>query len=247
MKSGIKFTAVMLLILAGSGSVANSAESRKDARALDVLNQMAAYTASIDQLVITAEVFADARMDAGLMVSNASELKIKIDRPGSLYLENFDGLNTRKIYIHNGKLTIFNTKNNFYARAKVPEDIEGAMQYAMEEFELETPLGELFFADSALAMMTEQDVVLYLTGKSRIRGVDCHHIAIRGAEIDLQLWVEEGERPVPRKILMTMKWEGGSPRSAALMEFSATSGLEQKIFDFNPPEGAQEIKFFGSE
>lgn len=247
MKSGMKFTAIMLLILAGSGAVANSTESHKDAKALDVLNQMAAFTASMDQLVITAEVFADARMDAGLMVSNPSEIEIKIDRPGSLYVERFDGLNTRKIYIHKGKLTIFNSENNFYARATVPEDIEDAMQYAIEELELETPLGDLIFADSALAMMTEQDVILYLTDKSRIRGVDCHHIAVRGTDIDLQLWVEEGERPAPRKISMTMKWDGGSPRSTALMEFNAASGLDPKIFDFNPPEGAQEIKFFGSE
>ena len=247
MKSRLKFTAVMLLILTGFGAVASAAESQKDAKALDVLNRMAAYTGSMDQLIINGEVFADARLDAGLLVSNPSEITIKIDRPGSMFIEKFDGLHTKKIYIHNGKLTVFNSGKNFYARAEVPENIQDAMQYAMEEFELDTPLAELFFADSAVALITEQDTLLYLTDKSRISGVDCHHIAVRGAEIDLQLWVEEGDSPAPRKMIMTMKWEGGSPRQTALMEWTSTSDLDPKVFDFEAPEGAQEIRFVGSE
>jgi len=247
MKSRVKFAAVLLLFLAGSATVANGAESHRDTKALDLLNRMAAYNGAIDQLVIKGEIFADARLDAGLIVSNPSEIKIKIDRPGSIYLQKFDGLNTREIYIHKGKLTLYSSETNFYARAQVPETIEDAMQFAMEEFDLEMPLGELFFADSAIALITKQDTVHYLTDKSRIRGVDCHHIAVRGAEIDLQLWITEGDRPVPRKLSMTMKWEGGSPRSTALMEWSKADGFDPKIFEFTPPEGAQEIRFFGSE
>jgi hypothetical protein len=247
MKSRLKFAAIMLLILTGSGSIAGATENQKDEKALDVLNRMAAYTGSMNQLIIKGEIFADARLDAGLLVSNPSEITIKIDRPGSLYIEKFDGLHTKKIYIHNGKLTVFNSERNFYARAEVPDNIQDAMQYAMEEFDLETPLGELFFADSAVALITEQDTLMYLTDKSRIGGVDCHHIAVRGAEIDLQLWVEEGDSPAPRKMTMTMKWEGGSPRQTALMEWTSTSDLDPKVFDFEAPEGAQEIRFVGSE
>jgi len=201
----------------------------------------------MDQFVIKGEKFADARLDAGLIVSNPSEITVKVDRPNSMYLESFDGLNTRKIYIHEGKLTVFNSERNFYARAEVPEKIQDAMQFAMQEFELDMPLGDLFFADSTVALMTDQDTLLYLTDKSRIGGTDCHHIAVRGDEIDLQLWVEEGERPVPRKISMAMKWEGGSPRNIALMEWSSMSGFDPKVFEFKAPEGAHEIQFFGSE
>jgi len=243
----VKVTAIVLVLIGGTSLAASAADIQKDAKALDVLNRMAAHTASIDQLTIKAEIFTDARLDAGLMVSNPAEVLITIDRPGSMYVQSFDGLHTKKIYIHKGKLTVYNTETNFYAQAKVPEDIQDAMQYAMETFDLETPLAELFFADSAMALMTDQDTVLYLTNKSRIHGVDCHHIAVRGALADLQLWVEEGKQPVPRKIEMTMKWESGSPRSIAFLEWSSANGLDPEIFEFVPPEGAHEIKFFGSE
>ncbi len=64
---------------------------------------------------------------------------------------------------------------------------------------------------------------------------------------DLQLWVEEGEQPIARKMSMSMKWEGGSPRTTALMNVSKKDGFDSKTFEFRPPEGAQEIRFFGDE
>jgi hypothetical protein len=247
MKSRKIFSAVLFMALAWASSAVVAAEGKQDSKAIDVLNQMAAYTKSLDQMTIKGEVFADARLDAGLIISNPSEISLKIDRPGSLYLKSFDGINTQEIYIREEKLTIFNSEKNFYASSEVPAKIEDAMQFAIDKLDLDVPLGELFFADSALALLTDQDTLLYLTDKSRIRGVDCHHIAIRGDDFDLQLWIEEGDRPVPRKMLVTMKWEGGSPRRAALMEIKATSGLDPKIFEFKPPEGAQEIRFVGSD
>lgn len=247
MKLRKALTAVLLVILAGSGPVALGDENRQDARALEVLRSMATFTASLDQFQIRGEVSGDARLDAGLIVSNAADVTITVDRPGSLHIKSFDGVNVQEIYINGGMLTVFGTQNNFYARAAVPEDIEQAMRYAIETFDLDLPLAELIFADSALELMTGQDTVLYLTDKSRIRGVDCHQLAIRGAEVDVQLWVEEGPRPAPRKIQMTMKWEGGSPRHVAMLEFSEVEELDAALFEFKAPEGATEIKFVGSE
>ena len=242
-----KYTALVLLILTGTAVVAAETENSKDSKALDVLNQMAAYSASLDQGIIMAEIFADARLDAGLMVSNPSEVIIKFDRPGSLYMESFDGVNSRKIYIHEGNLTLFSSETNYYAKAQVPEKIPEAMQFAMEELDLDLALGELFFADSAIEIVADQDTVLYLTDKCRVHGMDCHHIAVRGDEMDLQLWIEEGKQPTPRKMLMTMKWEGGSPRHTALMKWSKVDGFDPKTFKFKPPAGAREIRFSGNE
>ena len=63
----------------------------------------------------------------------------------------------------------------------------------------------------------------------------------------MQLWVKEGANAAPRKMTMTMKWEGGSPRRTAVMDWEIVSDLDTKVFDFKAPEGAQEIRFFGSE
>lgn len=247
MKFRVVLAAITLLIFAGVSTFASAGENKRDPKAMDVLHKMAAYTDSLDQFVFKAEVFADARLEGGLMVSNPSEVKVVVDRPGSFYLQSFDGVDTKQIYIHKGMLTLYGTAKNFYARTKVPENIEEAMQYAIEEYDLDLPLVDLIFAKSAIELVTDQDSIHYLTDKSRIGGVDCHHIVIRGSEVDLQLWVDESDKPTVRKMVMTMKWEGGSPRRIALMEVSEKDKLDSKVFEFKPPEGAQEIKFYGVE
>lgn len=247
MKFRIVIAAIALLIFTGASTLASAGENQKDPRALEVLNKMAAYSGSIDQFVLKGEVFADARLDAGLIVSNPSEIVIKVDRPGSLFMQGFDGIDTKQIYIHEGMLTLYNSETNFFARAKVPDSIDEAMQFMIDSLDLEMPLAEVIFANSAIELVSDQDTIMYLTDKSRIAGVDCHHIAVRGEEIDLQLWIEEGDQPTVRKMAMSMKWEGGSPRRTALMKMSKKEKLDSKAFEFTPPEGAQEIKFVGEE
>ena len=246
MKFPLRFVTVLLLIAVSlNTTLADSAPARQDPRAVEVLSKMAAFTASMDRLVISGEVHADARLGAGLIISNSSEIEVNIDRPGSLYISKFDGLATKKIYIHDGQLTVFDTEHNYYARTNVPEDIEEAMQFALEEFEMETPLMDLILSDVSVHLLTGQETITYLTDKSRIRGVDCHHIVVRGPEVDVQLWVEEGPRPVPRKVLMTSKWEGGSPRHSVFLDWSSRTDFDPAIFEFKAPDGSSEIKFIG--
>jgi hypothetical protein len=247
MKLRLKFTAALMLIIAAMAPAALVADVQKDQKALDVLQQMAGYTAARDHWIIRGEVYGDARLNAGLMVTNPAEVMIKFTRPNALVMTKFDGLATRKVYIVDGKLTVYNSQNNFYAQAAVPEDVKQAMQLALDDLGLDLPLAELFFADSVLELLTTQDQVLYLTDKSRIRGVDCHHIAVRGELADIQLWVAEGDEPAPRKVSITMKWEGGSPRHTAFMEWEKADGFKPETFEFVPPEGAQEIRFVGAD
>ena len=247
MKFSRKFATLAVLVLAGSGMTVHGAETQQDQKALDVLNRSAAFTNAMDKVIIKGETYADAGLGAGLVVSNSNEVTIKIDRPDSLYMERFDGVNTARVFINRGKLTIFSTENNFYAKADVPTDVKDAMQFALDQLGLELPMAEFFFSDSTLDLIKEQDEILYLTDKSRIRGVDCHQIAVRGEIVDLQLWIAEGDKPTPRQVQMTMKWDGGSPRNTAFMEWTEVDELDPKIFEFTPPEGALEIPFVGAE
>jgi hypothetical protein len=120
------------------------------------------------------------------------------------------------------------------------------LHFALDEFDVETPLMDFVFADALNHLMDDQDTLIYLTDKSRIRGVDCHHIVVRGPEVDVQLWVEEGDQPVPRKILITSILEAGSPRHYAFLDWSLRTDLDPEIFEFDAPEDSIEIEFIGA-
>ena len=244
MKVRNRYRIFLLAAFLATGTLtADESLVRQDARAVEVLKSMSAYTASLDRVVISGVTYNDARLGSGLMVSNSTEMRVSIDRPASLYVSNFDGLQHKKLFFHDGTLTVFNQERKFYAQASIPKEIDAALEFALEELEIEAPLMDLIHKDASTHLLGPQETILYLVDKARVAGTDCHHIAIRGSEVDVQLWVEEGDRPVPRKIVITSKWEGGSPRYTANLMWDSEPDFGDEIFEFEAPEGSFNIGF----
>lgn len=234
----------LLIPLLGSGaSFGQESVGSRDTSAIEVLKKMSAYTESLDQFVIKSAGFSDARLDAGLMVSNSNEVRVTIDRPQSMHISNFDGVDKKNIYFHQGSLTVYSSERNFFAQAGIPKEIEAAAEFALEELDVEAPLMDLIYRDVSAQLLQSDDSILYLSGNSRVAGVKCHHIVIRGPEIDLQLWVETGDQPLPRKLVMTSKWENGSPRFTANLAWDIAPKINPDEFIFKAPDGAIDIGF----
>ena len=235
--------ALLALLLCFSSLIAQAGDAQQDAKAIDILKQMAAFKSSLDKVTIRGVTFTDARLGAGLMVSNSEEVYVSIDRPGSMHISNFDGETKKGLYFHDGLLTVYNSEKNLYAQANIPKDIDAAMKFALEELNVEAPLLDMIYQDAADHLINSDDTILYLTDKSRVGGANCHHIVIRSTEADVQLWVEEGDSPMVRKIMITSKWDGGSPRFTANLHWDTSPKFEPGKFEFKAPEGAFKIEF----
>jgi hypothetical protein len=55
--------------------------------------------------------------------------------------------------------------------------------------------------------------------------------------------VQQGEEPLPRRVVLTDKWSQGAPRFVANMEWDLSSTIDGDTFDFAPPAGAEKIEF----
>ena len=70
----------------------------------------------------------------------------------------------------------------------------------------------------------------------------CEHLAFSLENVDWQIWIEAGARPVPRKIVITYKDEENSPQyTAILSNWDFQTKLPDFLFKFAPPDGAKEI------
>jgi hypothetical protein len=234
---------VLAVLLSFNAVVAQAGGARQDPRAVEVLKQMAAHKSSFDQVTIKGVTFTDARLGGGLMVSNSEEVRVSIDRPGSLHIDSFDGETKKSLYFNKGQLTVYNSTTNLYAQASIPDDIEAAVEFALEELGIEAPLLDMIYKDASVHLLGSDETILYLTNKARVGEADCHHLAIRGSEVDVQLWVEEGDRPVVRKLMIMSKWEGGSPRFMANLHWDTSPKFEPGLFEFKAPKDATKIEF----
>jgi hypothetical protein len=70
------------------------------------------------------------------------------------------------------------------------------------------------------------------------------HLAFRGAEVDWQIWIEDGNKPLPRKFILTSTKVTGTPQFTVLIRnWDTAAKLGDQEFKFTPGKGAKKIEF----
>ena len=80
-------------------------------------------------------------------------------------------------------------------------------------------------------------------GTSRIDGTECDHIAIRQPDVDWQVWIEKGDTPLPRKVVITTKKQPTQPQFIGTLKWDINPSIDSNLFTFTPPADAIRIKF----
>jgi hypothetical protein len=238
-----RLLALVTLVAASSGIQAQEGSRERDQRAMDVLAKMSAYKDSVGDYRITGESSSDARMSAGLMVANTQEVTVTVSGSGSMHFKGFNGSTTRELFIHEGKLSVIDSAAGTFAQAGVPENLDEALEMALEDYDVDLPLMDLVHTNVIEHIVEPKASVHYLGDKRRVNGRDCHQLAIRLEEVDVQLWIAEGDKPLPARIAISAKWEGGAPRFIGNMEWDTSPQIRRGEFEFEPPEGAARIEF----
>lgn len=90
-----------------------------------------------------------------------------------------------------------------------------------------------------------QDVTAgFVVGKGVVAGARCDHLAFRKPDVDWQIWMREGPRPLPCKFVITSKRVAGMPSFSVVMTgWNTAPKLAGGTFTFAPPKDAKRIEF----
>ena len=68
----------------------------------------------------------------------------------------------------------------------------------------------------------------------------CRQLAFRTDEVDWQLWIEEGERPLPCCYTITSRWVYAAPQyTVTFTNWRTNPDLPTKTFQFTAPDGTK--------
>ena len=132
MMKRLSISTMLLAALFTSTVQASGHDSQRDEQAISVLKAMSTHLASLESFTVTGLALEDERLEAGLMASYPTEIKLTVKRPGSLHLKQFDGEFTRDLYIYEGSLTLYDSEKGYYATTSVPAGLDAGMEYALE-------------------------------------------------------------------------------------------------------------------
>jgi hypothetical protein len=80
-------------------------------------------------------------------------------------------------------------------------------------------------------------------GPSTVDGVTCEHYAFRQEGLDWQIWIQLGDFPLPKRLILTTTTDEARPQYTVTYRWNLAPSMNEAAFVFNPPAGAQRIVF----
>ena len=213
-------------------------------QAMAVLQRMAAFLSQAQRFSVTIDIGFDAVQDSGQKIEFGETRQVVLRRPDHLRIDATKRDGSKSVLLFDGKdMTVVHPQENVYATVAKPGSVDEAVAYFVHDLGLRLPLAELVNSQLAQRLPEQVRVADYVESSS-IAGVPCDHLALRGDEADLQVWVAQGEQPLPRRVVITYRRADGRPQFwAQLSDWNLSPEVPDALFAFTPPTGAAQIAF----
>lgn len=235
------------LLAAGpvSAQEVNPADQSKSAQeAMAVAKRMVDFISQSQRFSVTIDIGFDVVQDDGQKIEFGETRKILLDRPDHLRVEETKRNGSMSEIVFDGKtIMVYYAKDNVYATADRPGTLDDAVSYFVNDLGMRLPLSQLIDRQMAANLPSQIRSAAYVE-QSSIAGVPCDQIALRGEDADMQLWVAQGDEPLPQHVVITYKRLDGRPQFwAQFADWNMKPKVSDKLFSVTPPEGAVKIEF----
>lgn len=139
-------------------------------------------------------------------------------------------------------LTVYSAETNRYATLPAPGSTEQMLRLASSKMGVDFPLADLL-ADSPAEAVLSNVTSGYVVNTVPIGGVPCRHLFLtQPPGLELELWIEDNERALPRRLIITYRSLPGEPRFIAEMSgWRLDARPSDAEFTFPMPEGATKV------
>ncbi len=208
-----------------------------------ILRAMGEYLKTAPEFTFHAAVNYDEMQENGERIEYGGIAKMALRRPDKLHVVHHGDERQRQIIFDGQTFVLYDEANGFYATKEMPSEIDTALDRMYERFDVTVPIADLAYADPYSTLIANVETG-YLVGRHAVDGVPCHHLSFTQETIDWQIWIEDGPRPLPRKLVITYKEEPGSPQHRTTMTgWDFQPRLSDQYFEFHPSVVAREIEF----
>lgn len=136
-------------------------------------------------------------------------------------------------------LSVNDEDSKSFAQTDAPGSIDQLIDRLRNDHAVLAPGADLLLS-STYDTLTGGVIDAKHIGLGVIDGVECEHLAFRTADVDWQIWVEVGPRPIPRKYIITSKAITGAPQYTLRVKEWRTD-VRADAFAFKPPQGARNV------
>lgn len=228
---------VLLAVVAAPAMGAEKLDPESD----KILKSMSSYLTTAKAFSMNADVALEVILRNGQKLQLCSSYSLLLRRPSEFRIL-VKGMIADAEFTFDGKtLSLFGRKRNAYVQRQVTGTIDDAIRAWESETGIAATGADLLLTTVYSILSSGVEKSTYL-GTGYVHGIECHHLAFRKDDVDLQLWVQTGDKPLPMKYVITTKWLTGMPQfELVLRDWNMSPQIKDKPFTFAVPEGARKL------
>jgi hypothetical protein len=233
------------LSLAMGNCLPSNAQSQNinSSQAEELLLQMTSYMKNAQSFSFNAEITQDRLLREDHKIKRGAFAEFTVKRPNQLRADYDGDLRDASFFYDGQNFTMVEPSRNVYGVIPIASDIDGLVDIIEDEYGFVIPMGS-FIATYLHDEISEQIITSDYLGVANIGEASCHHLAFSLQHIDLQVWVAEGDRPLPCKFVITYREEVGFPQYSAIFsdwDFSNIPANDPR-FTVTLPENTHQVE-----
>jgi hypothetical protein len=236
----------VFLFVGAAGVIHSEAAPKKsviDPEADTVLHQLSDHNKQVKAAVFRLTDTIDDVQSDGRKLQFAHVRELTVVRPNKLKIETTGDVTSRTLWKDGKTLTVVERDKNVYAQIPDPGTISQALDLLQEKYNMSVPASDLLSGD-VYKTMTEGCEAINYVGLGYVGEEKCHHLAFTRDNIDWQMWITAGNKPSPRKMVITYKHLPGEPQyTMQLLKIEYEPKVNDSVFACQIPKGADKIDF----
>jgi hypothetical protein len=183
----------------------DSAEAKK------LLKAMSDYQAAQKAISFDYDAALEVVTNDSQKLALASSGTVTLNRPDKIRATRAGGFVDVETLFDGKTLTLLGKNANKYTQLDVPGTIEHLIDELKDKYDRPLPAADLLMSNSYEELM--QDVYDSKDlGSGVINGTECDFLAFRKDDVDLQIWIAQGDRPYPCRYVVTSRLVADGPQ-----------------------------------
>jgi hypothetical protein len=236
----LTMTSIGLAVRASSQQATSATPPAIDRDTMAVLDKMGTYLRTLQAFQIRSTTTTEDVLDDGQKIQTDGTVDLLVRKPDRLRVEIVTDAQHRMFFYDGKTFTIFARLVNYYATVPAPPTLAELVDRLADNYNIELPLVDLFYwgtdKNDEKSITAATDV-----GPSEVDGVTCEHYAFRQPGLDWQIWIQNGEYPLPRKLVLTTLTDEARPQYSTVMNWNLAPSYNDEAFVFVAPPDAQKI------
>jgi hypothetical protein len=227
---------------AASTETASADKAVVEPDAVDALRRMSTYLQTLNAFELTTNTSLDLVNTHGQRLTLDGTTRYKFRRPNGFVVDLQTDYKNRRFYFDGKQITVYAPDFGYYASVPAPPTIREALDFMSAKYGIVLPLEDLFRWSDPANNRAESLTSAFRVGTATLNGVDTDHYAFREGDKDWQVWIEQGARPIPRRLVIVDRTDPANPTYDARLTWNTSATPSSDQFVFKPGRDDKHIR-----